>query len=188
MTDASQWIADYGYVAVVVGSLIEGETIAFLAGVAAHKQLLSYPLVWLLTMAGGCVGDMGLYFIGRYFGARILQRFRRQQQRIVSFQQKIRRHESWLILGMRFAYGFRIIGPIVIGSSGVRPSRFILLNLIGAAIWAFCIVTLGYGASEVLHRLFTDRHQRRLAFLILALGLLLLLVGVKLWKLRRKAG
>lgn len=45
MTDAGQWISDYGYVAVVLGSIIEGETIAFLAGAAAHKHLLSYPLV-----------------------------------------------------------------------------------------------------------------------------------------------
>ncbi|MBW7984750.1 DedA family protein [Enterobacillus tribolii] len=186
MTEAGQWIADYGYIAVVVGSILEGETIAFLAGAAAHKHILSYPLVLLLTMAGACIGDMGLYFIGRRFGSRILQRFRRQQARIAQFRQKVHAHETLLILGMRFAYGFRTIGPIVIGSAGVRPGKFILLNLIGAVVWAFCIVTLGYGATELLHRLFADQHQRRIAFLILAICLLLLLIGVKLFKQRHK--
>lgn len=186
MTEAGQWIADYGYIAVVVGSIIEGETIAFLAGAAAHKHILSYPLVLLLTMAGACIGDMGLYFAGRRYGSRILRRFRRQQARIEQFRQKVHQHEALLILGMRFAYGFRTIGPIVIGSAGVRPGKFIALNLVGAVVWAFCIVTLGYGASELLHRLFADPHQRRIAFLILALCLLVIMVGVKLFRLRNK--
>ena len=42
MIDAARWITEYGYVAVVIGSIIEGETIAFLAGAAAHKHLLFY--------------------------------------------------------------------------------------------------------------------------------------------------
>lgn len=85
MTDAGQWISDYGYIAVVVGSIIEGETIAFLAGIAAHKHLLSYPLVLLLTFVGATAGDFTLYMVGRRFGTQILSRFRRQQKKYSAF-------------------------------------------------------------------------------------------------------
>ncbi|MDA6078005.1 hypothetical protein O0544_22440 [Edwardsiella anguillarum] len=61
---------------------------------------------------------------------------------------------------MRFAYGFRTIGPIIIGSAGVKPGKYILFNLLGAVLWALTIVSLGYGASEVLLRIFADPQQR----------------------------
>ncbi|AIU72534.1 MAG: DedA family protein [Enterobacterales bacterium] len=182
MTDAGQWISDYGYVAVVLGSIIEGETIAFLAGAAAHKHLLSYPLVLLMTFLGATAGDFTLYLVGRRFGRQILARFKRQQKKIQRFQQRVREHETLLILGMRFAYGFRTIGPIIIGSSGVKLRKFVLLNIIGAAIWAFIIVTLGYAASEVLFRLFAHEHQRRIAFVVLMVALLVGLIGVKWYR------
>ncbi|TBM14290.1 DedA family protein [Hafnia paralvei] len=182
MTDAGQWISDYGYIAVVVGSIIEGETIAFLAGIAAHKHLLSYPLVLLLTFVGATAGDFTLYMVGRRFGTQILSRFHRQQKKIQRFQQRVREHETWLILGMRFAYGFRTVGPIIIGSSGVKLRKFVLFNVIGAAVWAFSVVTLGYAASEVLFRLFAHEHQRRIAFVVLMVALLLILIGVKWYR------
>ena len=94
----------------------------------------------------------------------------------------MREHETLLILGMRFAYGFRTIGPIIIGSSGVKLRKFVLLNIIGAAIWAFIIVTLGYAASEVLFRLFAHEHQRRIAFVVLMVALLVGLIGVKWYR------
>ena len=40
-----QLLTDYGYWAVFVGSLLEGETILILAGFAAHRGYLSLPLV-----------------------------------------------------------------------------------------------------------------------------------------------
>ncbi|SUX65679.1 Inner membrane protein yohD [Citrobacter amalonaticus] len=42
--DINSLIAQYGYAALVVGSLAEGETITLLGGVAAHQGLLKFPL------------------------------------------------------------------------------------------------------------------------------------------------
>ena len=43
--DASlpQLVADYGYLAVFVGTLLEGEAVLMLAGYAAHRSYLSLP-------------------------------------------------------------------------------------------------------------------------------------------------
>lgn len=49
---------------------------------------------------------------------------------------------------MRFLYGLRLAGPIVIGSSGVTLLRFAALNMIGAAIWAVLVT----GAGLLLRR------------------------------------
>ncbi|ACR68657.1 DedA family protein [Edwardsiella ictaluri] len=185
MIDAARWISEYGYVAVVIGSIIEGETIAFLAGAAAHKHLLAYPWVVLLTVVGATLGDTTLYFVGRHFGTPILRRFPAQQPKIAYVQHQVRRNESWLILGMRFAYGFRTVGPIIIGSAGVRPGKYILFNLLGAILWALTIVSLGYGASEVLLRIFADPQHRLWAGGGLLVALLLAVVLLRWYRARR---
>jgi len=59
-------------------------------------------------------------------------------------------HHSWVIVGVRFAYGLRIAGPIVIGASGVPMLRFLSFNMIGAAIWAPLVAGAGYVFGESL--------------------------------------
>lgn len=68
-------ISQYGYAALVVGSIAEGETITLLGGVAAHQGLLKFPLVVMAVALGGMIGDQLLYLLGRRYGMKILQRF-----------------------------------------------------------------------------------------------------------------
>ena len=49
--DLNTLISQYGYAALVIGSLAEGETVTLLGGVAAHQGLLKFPLVVLSVAA-----------------------------------------------------------------------------------------------------------------------------------------
>ena len=73
--DINSLIAHYGYAALVIGSLAEGETITLLGGVAAHQGLLKFPLVVVSVALGGMIGDQVLYLVGRRFGGKLLRRF-----------------------------------------------------------------------------------------------------------------
>lgn len=57
--DLNTLISQYGYAALVIGSLAEGETVTLLGGVAAHQGLLKFPLVVLSVALGGMIGDPG---------------------------------------------------------------------------------------------------------------------------------
>lgn len=59
--DLNTLISQYGYAALVIGSLAEGETVTLLGGVAAHQGLLKFPLVVLSVALGGMIGDQVLY-------------------------------------------------------------------------------------------------------------------------------
>jgi membrane protein DedA with SNARE-associated domain len=63
--DLNTLISQYGYAALVIGSLAEGETVTLLGGVAAHQGLLKFPLVVLSVALGGMIGDQVLYLCGR---------------------------------------------------------------------------------------------------------------------------
>lgn len=143
-------IMHYGYVALLVGSLAEGETFVLLGGIAAHQGLLHFGGVIAATMIGGIIGDQLLFWVGYRFGNRVINRFTDQSEKIEKAKKLINRHPAWFIIGTRFMYGFRIIGPILIGSSGLSRRLFIGFNILGAAIWSLLFTTLGFFAGRLI--------------------------------------
>jgi membrane protein DedA with SNARE-associated domain len=62
--DMNHLISQYGYAALVVGSIAEGNHHPA-GGVAAHQGLLKFPLVVMAVALGGMIGDQLLYLLGR---------------------------------------------------------------------------------------------------------------------------
>ncbi|EDT5075660.1 DedA family protein [Salmonella enterica subsp. enterica serovar Nottingham] len=182
--DINTLITHYGYAALVIGSMAEGETVTLLGGVAAHQGLLKFPLVAAAVALGGMMGDQLLYLLGRCYGGKILRRFPRYHTKIRRAQKMIQRHPYLFVIGTRFMYGFRVVGPLLIGASRLPPKIFLPLNIVGALIWALLFTTLGYLGGEViapwLHDL--DQRLRHGVWLILAI---VLVVGVRWWLKRR---
>lgn len=183
--DINYLISQYGYAALVIGSIAEGETITLLGGVAAHQGLLRFPLVVISVALGGMIGDQLLYLLGRRYGMKILRRFSRHRDKIHQAQTLIRRHPYLFVIGSRFMYGFRIVGPLLIGTSRLRPKIFLPLNILGAIVWALLFATLGYVGGEVigpwLHQF--DQHVKRWIWLVIAI---VLVVCLRWWFRRRR--
>jgi membrane protein DedA with SNARE-associated domain len=172
-------VTEYGYTAVFIGSVLEGETILLLAGMAAHRDYMSYPVIVLLAFIGGTLGDQTLFHIGRRHGAAVLRRYPSLAARAEPVARQIRRHQNWLIVGVRFMYGLRLVGPFAIGMSEVSSLRFALLNVLGAAIWAPLVPGVGYLFGHTLSWLITDLGRYE------ALGLLLVVAVVAVVALAR---
>ncbi len=178
--DISSLITQYGYGALFIGCLAEGETVTLLGGMAAHQGLLHYGWVVLVAMAGGFIGDTTLFFIGRHYGQSLLDRFTRFQPQIERARRLIRRYPVLFVIGVRFMYGLRIVGPLIIGASRLNPVRFMVFNLCGAALWALIFVSLGYaGGKAIAPWLQTlDHHLKQLFWLLLVVALVW---GVRFW-------
>ena len=69
MDHLTHFVSQYGYWAVAVGCLLEGETVMVLAGLAARRGLLDLPLVMALGSAMGALGDITMFSLGRWRGA-----------------------------------------------------------------------------------------------------------------------
>ncbi|OON38850.1 hypothetical protein BTJ39_15920 [Izhakiella australiensis] len=181
----SQLIEQYGYLALFLGCIAEGETFTLLGGVAAHEGLLHYGWTILVAIIGGIIGDTVLYFVGRHYGDRILSRFKKHRLKIRKAQRLIHKYPTWFVIGVRFMYGLRIVGPIIIGASHLKLRRFLPLNVLGAIIWAFIFVSLGYAGGEFigpwLHKF--DHQLKYLFWLVLVIIIALILRW--LWRDRR---
>ena len=171
-----QLLTDHGYAAVFAGSLLEGETILMLAGFAAHQGYLSLPWVVVVAFLGGALGDQIFFFVGRHWGNALLRRLPRLDRNAQRVRELLMRHHVGLIIGVRFMYGLRIVGPIVIGMSEVPATRFLTLNLVGAGIWAVVIAGAGFVFGHTLQMLLV-RADRYEGLAVGVLVLVALLVG-----------
>jgi membrane protein DedA with SNARE-associated domain len=142
--------AHFGYLALFVGTLLEGETIVFLAGLAAHHGYLSFPAVIAVAVVGGFIADQVLFIVGRRHGNRVFARFPGIAAKVPRAQALIQRWDVLAIMLVRFLYGLRIAAPIVIGSCGIAPWRLALFDFIGAVLWAFVVAGLGYFAGQAV--------------------------------------
>lgn len=157
--DLSSFIQHYGYIAILLGCILEGETAAVLGGMAANTGL-ELPTIYLMAFAGAWLCDSILFLVGHYYGPAILKRLTKYQDRIDKIERIIHKHDMLAIIGLRFLYGMRTIGPMSIGIAGINSIRFIICNAVGSALWSAIFVTIGYSAGRIfeeqLHKLGTN--------------------------------
>jgi membrane protein DedA with SNARE-associated domain len=140
LTEAFGWLVgfvqEWGYVAVFLGSLIEGESVIFIAGFFAHLGILSLPKIIMVSFIATLFADQALYHVGRHYGNHFLDKFPSFKLRADRAFNLLRRYDNMFILSFRFIWGIRIISPIIIGSAGIGFKRFLILNFIAAIIWS----------------------------------------------------
>ncbi len=173
----------YGYLALLIGTFLEGETIVIIAGFLAQQDLLSPPLIALCAFCGSVTSDQLMFILGRWKGMAIIQRFEKLEKKAGKAAKLLSRYETPLILGFRFIYGVRNVTPILMGISGVNHLKFLVLNLIGAAVWATVFTALGYFFGQAVTAFMEAvPHAGRY---VLG-GFVVVVLGVWLWRGRRK--
>lgn len=171
--DLDHLLTTYGYLAVALGSFLEGETMLLLGGFAAAQGCLNAGGVMLAGFAGGIAGDQLYFFLARRYGTRLLDRRQRWRELARRVEGRCMRHRDLFILGFRFLYGLRIVSPILIGLGTVSAARYALLNVIGGTVWAVSITLAGVFCGRGVEAIVDSLHVSRLQ--VLAAGLLLVL-------------
>jgi len=148
------FLAHYGYIAILVGTAFEGETIMIMDGFSAHRGYLKLlPWVVLAGFVGNFIQNQAFFFVGQRYGNRTVEKHPDWKPRLQQVRSWLAGYQSALIVGLRFVPGFRAVGGVAIGMSDVPGGRFVVLNLIGAALWAVVIGALGYLCGHVLELL-----------------------------------
>jgi len=148
--DFDALLRDYGYVALLIGTFLEGETILVVAGIATRMGYLELPWVIVTAFFGSLAGDQAAFFVGRLWGARILDRWPGLRRGVGRVLRLLERWHTPLILTFRFYYGLRNVIPFALGTSDLRTRRFVVLNVIGAVAWSTALAVGGYFMGAAL--------------------------------------
>ena len=171
----------YGYLAVVALVLIEdfgvpvpGETVLILAAVYAGAGRLNIVLVALLGFLGALLGDNIGFAIGHFGGRPLAERYGRYifltRERLEKATSFFERHGGKIIIVARFIEGLRQANGIIAGISGLRWTRFLVFNAIGAALWVAVWTSVGYFSGSHIDTIYADA-TRYDKYLLVALAL-----------------
>ena len=142
----------FGYLAVFVGTFLEGETILVLAGFFAERGYLSLPLVVLCAFSGAYVGHVFWFWLGRTQGVRLLDRFPRMKKHFGKGIRIFERYGAPAIFITQWLYGLRITCAVIIGISKISTVKFLIYEAVTCAIWAVIIAGAGFVFGTAVER------------------------------------
>jgi membrane protein DedA with SNARE-associated domain len=176
LMDLQSIIEHYGYAVIFIGTFLEGETILVLAGLAAHQGYLVLTWVILAAFLGSLCGDQLFFYLGRKHSQAVLSRRPAWKKKAERVNRIMNKYQTPTILSFRFLYGLRTVTPFVIGMSRVSVKKFIVLNAVGALVWAAAIGSGGYLFGRALQVYIGKvEHYEVLVFAIIAL------LGLFIW-------
>jgi len=177
-----QFVTDWGLPALALGSVAEGDAVAFLGGVLAHRGHFRFEAAALAVAGGGFVADQICFHLGRH--ARRIAWVQRMIDRPATQSVLAKAHvrPNLYALSMRFLYGLRTVGAAGLGAAGLSPLRYAVLDALSCLAWAHVVVGLGFGAGQAIER--AIGHTELLEHLLAALAITLV-AGVALWAIGR---
>ena len=177
----------FGYLAVFLGTFIEGEAILVIAGFFAERGHMEVVPVAVVGFLGAYVGHLFWFWLGRVHGVRLLDRFPRMQ---LHFGKSIRMFERYgvaAIIVTQWLYGLRITCAVVVGISKISIIKFLFYEAISCLIWAAGITALGYYFGAAVQSLLGRyEHAEKWGLLIIVLIAVTVWIWHR-WKDKRRA-
>ena len=138
-------LADFGvgiYIGITIAAIVEGE-ISFVAAAAAVSQgkLNAFGVI-LAGAIGAACGDQFYFYLLRGRLTRWLDRYPSIARRGKALASRVRRHDTFMVLIIRFAPGLRIALAAACAYAGVTPLKFSLLNGVASFAWASGLMAL----------------------------------------------
>ena len=155
MTSGGELIAQWGYSAIFVivilgnvGFPVPEETTLIVAGYLVWRGDLELQWVLSVGVVSAAAGDNIGYWIGRRYGAGMLERFRRlvrvTPQRFESMRGFVIRHGPFGVFVALFLAGLRFLAGPLAGAVGLPFHAFLRGNLLGAMLFVPYAVGIGY--------------------------------------------
>jgi len=149
-------VVQYGYWAVGGALLLEnagvpvpGETILLLASFLAYSEHdLRLPWIIVVATVSAALGDNLGFALGYYGGRPLLLRyqsiFRIRNSTISRGEELFAKYGAVTVFLARFVFGMRIIAGPMAGVLRMSWRKFLVFNVLGAAVWVTVVSLAGY--------------------------------------------
>ena len=170
------------YASLAATGIITEEATPLIGGLAAHDGHINLVLAGFAVAVGTWVAGILLYWIGRWRGAWVRQRFPGTRRIMLRALKIVRRHPWRASLAIRFAYGLRLTLPIACGAARVPGLVFLAGSAISALAWGYAFTILGWAFGHSL--LLVLDHVRRYEWYLVAA--ILIAVAIAFWMAHRR--
>ncbi len=160
----------------IIGLIIPGVLIMFGIGALIATGAVEFWPAFVWAVAGAITGDVSSFLLGYHFRERIgtAWPFTRYRESLEQGQAFFAKHGSKSVAFGRFFGPVRAVVPLIAGTMGMRPWRFILASFLSSLVWAPAYLAPGmvFGASLEL----ASQVAFRLVILMVLLAILIWLM------------
>ena len=125
---------------------LPGDSLLFAAGAFAALGSLNIWLLFLLMAVAAVFGDTANYWIGHFFGKKIVAhpKIPIDESHIEETQKFFHKHGGKTIIMARFIPFVRTFAPFVAGIGRMKYQQFFGFNIIGGVLWVAIATFSGY--------------------------------------------
>ncbi len=172
----------------IVGILITAPPVLMaVGGLIAAGSLDAVPMV-LWAAAGGTLGFVITYWVGRWLGPGVVHRWPLKNYRRAVARSRLlfRRYASLAVFFCRFFGPLRCTVPLIAGITGMNQRRFYIANIASALIWAPAFMAPGWIAVRGMAELEAvgEAHWLSLTVAGLAFAAVVVALGFKFQRAR----
>lgn len=141
----------FGETGLVVLPFLPGDSLLFIAGALGATGALNPQGLAGLLFVGAVLGNTVNYYVGRYIGPKVFSTESRflDKKALIKTQAFYAKFGGITLVLSRFLPVFRTFAPFVAGVGSMPVVAFQFYNVVGAALWIFGLVTLGYFFGNV---------------------------------------
>jgi membrane-associated protein len=171
----------------VIMPLLPGDSLLFAIGMFAAQGALNLPLVILLLIVAAFLGDTTNYYIGKFFGSRVLKwklfgKVLVKQEHIDKTHEFYEKHGPKTIILARFVPIVRTFAPFVAGVGKMNYKVFLTYNIVGGIVWVVGVSLAGYFLGEIP---WIKQNFEKVIFLIIGISVLPIIISMLKNKLKK---
>lgn len=170
------------YASLAATGIVTEEATPLIGGLAAHDGHIQLLAAGFAISLGTWIAGILLYWLGRWRGAWVRQRFPSTRRVMLRALKVVRRHPWRSSLAIRFAYGLRITLPIACGAARVPLTLYLVATAISCVVWSYLFTILGWAFGKTL--LLVLHHVKQYEWYVVLAILLATAIGV--WLARRR--
>ena len=144
------------------------EAAPLVGGLGAEAGHLAFSLVVLAISTATWIMSLLLYFLGRWRGDWVRERFPRVRGPLLRTLRFVRNHPWRSGFAVRFAFGLRLALPISCGAARLPLWVFMVGTAAGSIVWSTIFTAIGWAFGDVALRLLGEvkRYEKLLVVAI----------------------
>lgn len=171
----------WAYITLGSTAIFTEETSPMIGGLAAHNQHLHFSLVVFWVAGGVWACDALLYYVGRWRGRWVRDRWPALRRVILRALRIVRRHPWRASIAVRFAYGVRFPLPIACGAARLPVAIYLIGSAISSFVWAVVFTSLGWGVGRTTRALgwHPKKYEVTMMVVLLIVGVIVYFVSLR---------